>query len=126
MLDQTRETNQERGDFEFYANGSTENIEKHEEYQYLDHIKRILKNGVKRGDRTGVGTYGIFGAQMRYSLKDNTFPLLTTKRVFWRGLVEELLWFIRGSTNVKELQEKKCPYLGCKQYQRVSRFHWIA
>lgn len=53
-----------------------------------------------------MGTYSIFGAQMRYSLRDNVFPLLTTKRVFWRGVVEELLWFVRGSTNAKELSEK--------------------
>nr|CAI5855914.1 unnamed protein product [Callosobruchus analis] len=78
----------------------------HEEYQYLNHIKKILEQGVKRGDRTGVGTYSIFGAQMRYSLYDETFPLLTTKRVFWRAVVEELLWFIRGSTNAIELKEK--------------------
>lgn len=59
-----------------------------------------------RSDRTGTGTYGIFGAQMRYSLRDNIFPLLTTKRVFWRAVVEELLWFIRGSTNANELKAK--------------------
>lgn len=79
----------------------------HEEYQYLNHIKYILENGIKRGDRTGVGTISIFGAQMRYTLRDNVFPLLTTKRVFWRAVVEELLWFIRGSTNVKHLNNKK-------------------
>ncbi|KAJ9578058.1 hypothetical protein L9F63_025082 [Diploptera punctata] len=78
----------------------------HEEYQYLNHIERILKCGFKKSDRTGVGTYSLFGAQMRYSLRNGIFPLLTTKRVFWRGVVEELLWFIRGSTNAKELQEK--------------------
>ncbi|KAJ8909846.1 hypothetical protein NQ315_013332 [Exocentrus adspersus] len=78
----------------------------HEEYQYLRHIKNIIEKGVKREDRTGVGTFSIFGAQMRYTLHDNVFPLLTTKRVFWRGVVEELLWFIRGSTNAFELSEK--------------------
>lgn len=83
-----------------------EECQRHEEYQYLDHIKHILQKGVKRSDRTGVGTYSIFGAQMRYSLRDNVFPLLTTKRVFWRGVVEELLWFIRGSTNAHELRNK--------------------
>lgn len=57
-------------------------------------------------DRTGVGTLGIFGVQMRYSLKNDVFPLLTTKRVFWRGVVEELLWFIQGSTNANLLKEK--------------------
>lgn len=53
-----------------------------------------------------MGTYSLFGAQMRYSLRDNVFPLLTTKRVFWRAVVEELLWFIRGSTNALELRDK--------------------
>lgn len=81
-------------------------VPRHEEYQYLEHIKNILEKGIKREDRTGVGTYGIFGAQMRYSLRNNIFPLLTTKRVFWRGVVEELLWFIRGSTNAFELSNK--------------------
>ncbi|CAG9763366.1 unnamed protein product [Ceutorhynchus assimilis] len=82
------------------------NTEPHEEYQYLNHIKTILTKGIKTNDRTGVGTFSIFGAQMRYSLRDNIFPLLTTKRVFWRGVVEELLWFIRGSTNAFELKDK--------------------
>lgn len=80
--------------------------QRHEEYQYLDHIHRIITNGALRNDRTGVGTYAIFGAQMRYSLRDNIIPVLTTKRVFWRGVVEELLWFIRGSTNASILSEK--------------------
>ncbi|KAK9875845.1 hypothetical protein WA026_009632 [Henosepilachna vigintioctopunctata] len=78
----------------------------HEEYQYLNHIRNIIDKGVKKGDRTGVGTISIFGAQMRYTLKES-FPLLTTKRVFWRGVVEELLWFIKGSTNALELRNKK-------------------
>ncbi|XP_045480465.1 thymidylate synthase-like isoform X1 [Harmonia axyridis] len=80
-------------------------IEDHEEYQYLNHIKNILNKGVKKSDRTGVGTLSIFGAQMRYTLNES-FPLLTTKRVFWRAVVEELLWFIRGSTNALKLREK--------------------
>lgn len=78
----------------------------HDEYQYLDLIQKILKNGTKKDDRTGTGTISLFGAQMRFSLR-NTFPLLTTKNVFWRGVAEELLWFVRGSTNSKELAEKK-------------------
>lgn len=77
-----------------------------EEMQYLDTIRRIIDTGDKRVDRTGVGTLSIFGTQMRYSLRDNVLPLLTTKRVFFRGVAEELLWFIRGSTNAKDLQEK--------------------
>lgn len=77
-----------------------------DEQQYLDLIKMILEKGAVRSDRTGTGTIGLFGHQMRFSLKDNQFPLLTTKRVFWRGVVEELLWFIRGDTNSKHLAEK--------------------
>ncbi|XP_076274263.1 thymidylate synthase isoform X2 [Rhynchophorus ferrugineus] len=84
----------------------TKECSDHEECQYLNHIQKILDKGSKRSDRTGVGTYSIFGAQMRYSLRNNIFPLLTTKRVFWRGVVEELLWFIRGSTNALELKDK--------------------
>jgi len=52
----------------------------------------------------GTGVYSLFGAQMRYNLRDDTFPLLTTKKVFYRGIAEELFWFIRGSTNANELQ----------------------
>ncbi|KAI4483854.1 hypothetical protein M0802_013261 [Mischocyttarus mexicanus] len=83
-----------------------ETVEDHEEYQYLNLIKKIIKTGAKKEDRTGVGTYSIFGTQMRFNLTNGIIPLLTTKRVFWRGVIEELLWFIRGSTNAKELQEK--------------------
>lgn len=78
---------------------------KHEEYQYLELVERIIKTGVAKGDRTGVGTRSIFGAQMRFNLRES-FPLLTTKRVFWRGVAEELFWFIRGSTNANELANK--------------------
>lgn len=74
-----------------------------EECQYLRAIDDIIKTGTRRGDRTGVGTISKFGMQMRYSLRNNVLPLLTTKRVFWRGLAEELLWFIQGSTNANEL-----------------------
>lgn len=78
----------------------------HEELQYLNLVRDILENGVARNDRTGVGTLSKFGAQMRFNLRDGRFPLLTTKRVFWRGVAEELLWFISGSTNARELQAK--------------------
>eukprot|EP01114_Cavostelium_apophysatum_P023678 TRINITY_DN89_c0_g1_i1.p1 TRINITY_DN89_c0_g1~~TRINITY_DN89_c0_g1_i1.p1 ORF type:complete len:306 (-),score=77.46 TRINITY_DN89_c0_g1_i1:82-963(-) len=78
----------------------------HEEEQYLNLIRDILENGVERGDRTGTGTISKFGVQMRFSLRDEKFPLLTTKRVFWRGVAEELLWFISGNTNANYLKEK--------------------
>lgn len=77
-----------------------------EEMQYLDICRDIIENGVQRGDRTGTGTMSKFGVQMRYSLRDDTLPLLTTKRTFWRGVAEELLWFVKGSTNANELAEK--------------------
>mmetsp|Transcript_40342 Transcript_40342/g.48896 ORF Transcript_40342/g.48896 Transcript_40342/m.48896 type:complete len:512 (+) Transcript_40342:107-1642(+) len=78
---------------------------KHEEMQYLDMIEEILDSGVEKGDRTGTGTLSVFGRQMRFDLRHG-FPLLTTKRVFWRGVAEELFWFISGCTNAKPLQEK--------------------
>lgn len=79
--------------------------QRHDEYQYLDLIREILEKGKVKGDRTGTGTKSLFGAQCRYSLRDQ-FPLLTTKRVFWRGVAQELLWFIKGSTSAKELSDK--------------------
>ncbi|XVE66996.1 hypothetical protein DITRI_Ditri08aG0125100 [Diplodiscus trichospermus] len=80
-------------------------FEKHEEYLYLKMVQDIISNGNLKDDRTGTGTLSKFGCQMRFNLR-KTFPLLTTKKVFWRGVVEELLWFISGSTNAKVLQEK--------------------
>ncbi|XP_067887811.1 thymidylate synthase [Heterodontus francisci] len=76
-----------------------------DEYQYLQHIQNILETGSQKDDRTGTGTISVFGLQARYNLRDS-FPLLTTKRVFWKGILEELLWFIKGSTNSNELSEK--------------------
>ena len=77
-----------------------------DEYQYLDLIQEILEYGISKDDRTGVGTKSLFGANMRFSLRKNQFPLLTTKRVFFRGVVEELLWIIRGCTDSKALAAK--------------------
>ncbi|MBN3278841.1 TYSY synthase, partial [Polyodon spathula] len=76
-----------------------------DEQGYLDQVEYIMKHGFRKGDRTGTGVVSLFGSQARYSLRDQ-FPLLTTKRVFWRGILEELLWFIKGSTNAKELSAK--------------------
>ena len=72
-----------------------------EEMQYLDLCREILETGVKRGDRTGTGTLSKFGTQMRFSLRDGTLPLLTTKRTFWRGVAEELLWFVSVSNRFR-------------------------
>ena len=76
------------------------------EQGYLDLVKHVLCNGARRGDRTGTGTRSVFGAQLRFDLRNDTFPLLTTKPVFWRGVAEELLWFISSNTSASTLQDK--------------------
>jgi len=76
-----------------------------EEQQYIDLIKELLEKNNLRKDRTNVGTISIFGKIMKFDLSQN-FPLLTTKKVFWKAIVEELLWFIRGDTNTKNLSKK--------------------
>ena len=73
--------------------------------QYLDMCRYILENGEDRGDRTGTGTRSVFGYQNRYDLREG-FPLLTTKKMFIRPIAEELLWFIKGDTNIKYLVDR--------------------
>jgi thymidylate synthase len=77
----------------------------HPERQYLDLLADILANGVLREDRTGVGTLGVFGRQMRFDL-DRGFPLLTTKKLHFKSIALELLWFLRGDTNIGWLKER--------------------
>lgn len=88
------------------ANAAKDNQTKSDEYEYLRLIRKILDEGKVKQDRTGTGTLSLFGYQMRFNLRHYTMPLLTTKKVFWRGIVEELLWFIKGSTDAHELSEK--------------------
>jgi thymidylate synthase len=74
--------------------------------QYLDLLRHVMEHGKLRADRTGTGTYSVFGAQTRFDLREG-FPLLTTKKVHFRSIAYELLWFLQGNTNVKWLQEHK-------------------
>ncbi|TRM60530.1 thymidylate synthase [Schizophyllum amplum] len=81
---------------------------KHDEHEYLDLIRRVMEIGEVRADRTGTGTIALFAPpNLRFSLAGSTLPLLTTKRTFLRGIIEELLWFVHGCTDSAELSRKK-------------------
>jgi thymidylate synthase len=77
------------------------------ELQYLELLKDILENGVRKGDRTGTGTISVFGRQIRHKMSEG-FPLLTTKKMYFKGVITELLWFLRGETNIKYLLDNDC------------------
>ena len=81
----------------------SEKIEK----QYLKLLKDIIDNGNEKKDRTGTGTISVFGRQIRHDMSKG-FPLLTTKKMYWKGIVTELLWFLRGDTNIKYLVDNNC------------------
>jgi len=74
--------------------------------QYLDLLQHVLENGEERMDRTGVGTYSVFGAQTRFDIS-NSFPLLTTKKLHIRSILYELFWFLKGDTNIKYLNDHR-------------------
>jgi thymidylate synthase len=80
---------------------------RHAEHQYLDLMGQILAHGDERIDRTGVGTRSVFGASLRFNLSDGSVPILTTKRVFWKPAVREMLWFLTGGTNIQDLLRQK-------------------
>ena len=74
--------------------------------QYLEILQHVLDKGVKKEDRTGTGTYSVFGYQSRYDLTEG-FPLVTTKKCHLRSIIHELLWFLDGDTNIKYLHDNK-------------------
>lgn len=76
---------------------------RHPEHQYLDLLSQVLERGDERIDRTGVGTRSIFGSMVRFDLSDGSVPILTTKRVYWKTAVKEMLWFLTGNTNIQPL-----------------------
>lgn len=78
----------------------------HPEQQYLDLLAEVLESGVRRGDRTGTGTLSVFGRQMRFDLSQG-FPAVTTKKLFMRSLVHELIWFLKGATNIEYLKNNR-------------------
>ena len=88
--------------------------------QYLNLCRYVLEHGEKREDRTGTGTISTFGYQMRFDLTKG-FPLLTTKKVFYRGIFEELLWFLSGNTNIKPLVDKKVGIWNEWPYDKYSK-----
>jgi len=78
-------------------------VTRHPEYQYLDLLSQVLEKGDEREDRTKVGTKSIFGAMVRFDLSRGEVPILTTKRVYWKTAVKEMLWFLTGETNIQAL-----------------------
>jgi thymidylate synthase len=91
--------------------------------QYLDLLQDILDNGVKKEDRTGTGTISVFGRQIRHDMKDG-FPLLTTKKMPFKTIVTELLWFLRGDTNIKFLVDNNCHIWDGDAYKNYER-EWL-
>ena len=92
------------------------NIEK----QYLKLLKDVLENGQEKKDRTGTGTISVFGRQIRHKMNQG-FPLLTTKKMYWKGIVTELLWFLRGDTNIKYLVDNDCHIWDGDAYKRYKK-----
>jgi thymidylate synthase len=88
---------------------------------YTDLLQDILDNGVTKQDRTGTGTISVFGRQIRHNMKDG-FPLLTTKKMAWKSIVTELLWFLRGDTNIKYLVDKGCHIWDGDAYKNYSTY----
>jgi len=95
-------------------------MSKNIEDEYLKLLKDILENGQEKKDRTGVGTISVFGRQIRHKMSEG-FPLLTTKKMYWKGIVTELLWFLRGDTNIKYLVDNNCHIWDGDAYKNYSK-----
>jgi thymidylate synthase len=96
--------------------------------QYQSLLADVLRNGVEKGDRIGTGTYSVFGRQIRHDMKDG-FPLLTTKKMAWKTMIAELMWFLAGDTHIKFLLDHKCNIWNgdaYKAYRNAVQKHWEA
>ena len=94
--------------------------------QYLELLDDILVNGTSKEDRTGTGTYSVFGRQIRHNMKDG-FPLLTTKKMAWKTMITELLWFLKGDTHIKFLLDNNCNIWNgdaYRAYRKQVQAHW--
>jgi thymidylate synthase len=107
-------------DFQIGPNGAYEHVGNELDRQYQDLLQHILDNGVEKKDRTGTGTLSVFGHQIRHNMKDG-FPLLTTKKMAWKTMVTELLWFLKGDTNIKYLVDNGCHIWDGDAYQAYQR-----
>ncbi len=95
-------------------------MSKNIEHQYLNLLQDILDNGVEKQDRTCTGTISVFGRQIRHNMSEG-FPLLTTKKMYWKGIVTELLWFLRGDTNIKYLVDNDCHIWNGDAYKKYCK-----
>jgi thymidylate synthase len=107
-------------DFQIGPNGAYEHVGNELDLQYQDLLQHILDNGVEKKDRTGTGTLSVFGHQIRHNMRDG-FPLLTTKKMAWKTMVTELLWFLRGDTNIKYLVDNNCHIWDGDAYKAYQR-----
>ena len=106
-------------DFQIGPNGAYEHVCNNLDLQYQDLLQNILDNGVEKKDRTGTGTLSVFGRQIRHKMSDG-FPLLTTKKMPFKTITTELLWFLRGDTNIKYLVDNDCHIWDGDAYKNYS------
>jgi thymidylate synthase len=108
-------------DFQIGPNGAYEHVGNELDMQYQDLLQHILDNGVEKKDRTGTGTLSVFGYQIRHNMKDG-FPLLTTKKMPFKTITTELLWFLRGDTNIKYLVDNGCHIWDGDAYKNYTKY----